>query len=106
MHIYIFIYLSIYLYFKLCIYIYIYSIYKSASIKTPVGSPFQFPKDLSLKLRVAKTGVAEPRAAPKRQDKRRSKDRRQRRATGERTSRNGATGAVAEMKGCWGYGYL
>ena len=82
-------------------YIYIYSIYKSASIKTPVFSPpFSSFQDLSLKLRVAKTGVPEPRAAPKRHDKRRSKDKRQRRATGERTSRNGAVpGAVAKMAG-------
>lgn len=73
----------------------IYSIYKSASIKTPVFSPpFSSFQDLSLKLRVAKTGVAEPRAAPKRH-------KRQRRATGAvRTSRNGAVpGAVAKMAG-------
>ena len=61
-------------------------------------------QDLSLKLRVAKTGVAEARAAPKRGTPPRRKDQRQRRAA-EKTPRVGATGAVAKM-GCWGCGAM
>ena len=54
---------------------------------------------------MAKTGVAEARAAPKRGTPARRKDQRQRRAAAERTPRVGATGAVAKM-GCWGCGEL
>ena len=68
-----------------------------------VGIPV--PQDLSLKLRVAKTGVAEPRATPKRREKRR-KERRAKRATEPRSS-NGATGAVVKNVGeCKGYSHL
>eukprot|EP00435_Cladocopium_sp_Y103_P052538 s384_g16.t1 len=49
-------------------------------------------RDLSLKLRVAKTGVAEPRAVPKRGKAARRQDKRQRRATVERTSRDDTMG--------------
>lgn len=71
---------------------------KAAITEAKAQGQRDLARGLSLKLRVAKTGVAEPRAAPKRQDKRRSKDRRQRRATGERTSRNGATGGTEDVE--------
>lgn len=69
---------------------------KAAIGEAKVQGQRDLARDLSLKLRVAKTGVPEPRATPKRQEKRR-KERRAKRATEPRSS-NGATDGTDDVE--------